>query len=1133
MLSARELLLSALDRDRPAVLLLGQDARNGSHGDDPILRASLDRLGRSDYINLGWSAVLEGPVPPGYYGWLAERFERRVHAPCMQDLSELPWSAVFTSSLDPTLQKLMSNGTREPHPILSVDGYAPAARSTNRPPLYYLFSRAGEPDPKVPPPTNQLELLQRRIQHAVPLLGRILETATSLGVIVVDGFGYGDDWLRLEDLFGTIFGAPVGQVLWFGGRPDLNTRDATTFEQLEKNGIIVVDAARLGTVIAELRAVGTIDDLSLLPSQDIGTVSFNPGLTLATTPGLRLRVEAAASIVDDSWSAFLSPQGPDAKYDSFRRFHGDLGGHRLLVEGVRRGFAIERGFEARLYDRVAEALSDHSRFDSPIIIEGQSGTGKSVALARLVAKVRERKIVPALYAVGRIPLPHEVSDFCQAAERVGAKSTLLVCDANKDVDSYDELLIGLRSRGRRVVVVGSQYRAVNRGTNPGYIRVEAPTVLTETESNDLAELIEEYLEKPDYTQLKDHHFLAVLYRFLPASRPRIGSGLGAEARTSELRLRERGDQYRPVIPISDIHRQLIQAGYLSEYEPTFNEKQIEALQHGSDSAGRIIDFVMVAGKLNCPVPVNLLLRAVNQNHDVIDADLVSSLFEDLDLFRWDSSHSEGNELIVRPRLTLEAELICRRRLGGSDLEARRLVELIGSVRQGIDNQQEIAFLLNLLQQIGRDSPPWNSGYEHSYADVAAKLTELRREFNVMDPSLMLQESVFRRNAVFAGVVPEEQQVTLLEEARDVVQTALDEIDNGMLRVPRRMRQRLLVERATIYGFLASDLVRRMQSADGIWSAYQAAREAIRQAVSGADTYHPHDVGLWTPADLLKSANLAESQRAELTADIYSMLDQVEPGNFSPTQQERFHRRRMLVGNPLADLALTEDAYQELQRIGSTAGYYIRAREYAPDLAAIDVEVTDEDDVAKAVKSADFLTDHIDDIIQDERCLSLLLECRWIAEMRRRPLRGQRQPLPVGGIRRDFLNIVQALNETAGESRQYLTRYLEAVLTWLAEDYRAALDMFRELGRETDNIYRGRTFKRHVVSDRDGNPQSFSGRIEEPRGEGRWLIRVRELNETVVLLESDFQNEEIMYERILPSFAVAFNFIGPIADQIRR
>lgn len=546
----------------------------------------------------------------------------------------------------------------------------------------------------------------------------------------------------------------------------------------------------------------------------------------------------------------------------------------------------------------------------------------------------------------------------------------------------------------------------------------------------------------------------------------------------------------------------------------------------------MIDIVMVAGRLNCPIPVNLLLRAVSGKQQLIDSTLVSGLFGDLDLFRWKSRDSKGTEWLVSPRVLLEAELICQRRLGNSQAEAKVIVDLIGSVRQGIDDTHEREFLLNLLRHIGRDGP-YGDRYKHSYVDFARKLTELRERFKVVDARLMLQESAFRRSAVREGEVDDDQRFALLEEARDTVQTALDGIDSGQIDAARRTRQNLLVERAAIYGFLAIDRANRMAASADIWSAYQAARVAVRKAVSAADNYYPHDVGLWTPADLFRLAELTDLQLAELAADIYSGLNQVEKDSLPPGQREKFESRRMRVGNTLGDHALTEEAYVTLEATGSTAGYFLRAREYAPELNKDDVEVTMPADLEKSKRAAKFLTKHLDKIQQDERCLWLLLENRWIAEMRRRPLRGERQPLPVGDVRRQFLDIVRSLNHAAGESSQYGTRYLEAVLTWLTEDYVSSREIFQQLHRETDNVYRGRIFLRHVVSDANGTPVGFTGRVEHQRSEGRWRIRVRELNQTIALLERDFPREDVSYGRELSGFAIAFNFIGPIADPIRR
>lgn len=1131
MSDVHEILLSSVEEKRPLVLLLGEDAWSDSPSGDVLLTASLQKLDSVSKQYDGWSGMLAEPLPAGHYGWLAERFERRVHPPFVEVLRELPWSAVFTSSIDPTLVRLLTYRGREPEPILTEGERPRAARSNVRPPLYYLFSRAGEQDARAQPPSSRIQLNTRRAQHAVPLLNRIRETATPLGTIVVEGFLRGNGWLRFQDLLGALGEASVDQILWFGGRPDLPDEDADYFEELMHDGQIVVTEKRLGTVTAELAASGWLADAVAFESEDAGRVSFASGGVYEVPPDIRLRVEAVASIVDDSWTTFLPPLGPDSMYDAFRRFHGALGGPRLLVEGARRDFAIERDFEQQLSRQVFAALADHSKLDLPIVVEGQSGVGKSVALARLVAKVRESKEAAVLYSIGRVPQSQEVAGFCQAVERSDAPVTLIVCDANRNIDDYDELLSGLRSLGRRVVVVGSQYRASNSDNSNQHPRIEAPPGLSDSEREKLVDLIGSF-DVTEQAPPGGVHFLAFLYRHLPASRPHIGSGLGAEARATVQMLDERGSYQQPSPIISQLHQQLIEKGYINEYHAHIDDEDSTELDANDRSAGKIVDMVMASGRLNCPVPVNVLLRAISDQFYVFDSALVSKLFRDLDLFRWDSGDTQGNELTVLPRLPLEAQLICERRLGSTQAEAKILVDLIGSVRLGLDGAHERAFLLDLLQRIGRDGPRGNA-YRHSYADFARKLTELRNQYNIVDASLMLQESAFRRSAVREEQVDDDLHFSLLEEARDAVQTALDGIDSGQLHAARRTRQNLLVERAALYGFLANDRTRRNETSADVWSAYQAARVAVRQAVSAADNYYPYDVGLWTPADLFESADLTESQRAELAADIYSTLDQVERGSLLPSQRQKFQRRRMNVGVVLGNHALTENAYAELERLGSTAGYFLRARGIAPDLRSQEVEVIASDDIERAKRAADFLTERFDKIRQDERCLWLLLENRWITQVERRPLRGQRQPLPDGDARHELLGIVRSLNFAAGDSARYGTRYLEAVLTWLTGDFIEAREGFRQLGRETDNVYRGRVIRRHVISDACGGPRAFDGRIESQIGEDRWRLRVNELGQTIDLLERDFPREDIRYGRSLSGFSVAFNFIGPIADPIRR
>ena len=1133
-LSTSDLLISAVEEQRPLVLVLGQDAWSESENENTVLAKALDRLGRHDGLQRGWSALLgTEPVPDEFYDWLAERLTRRVHSQAHEAVAGLPWSAVFTSSFDPTLRDLLQGPAREPVVILTEQETPPAARSRARPPLYFLFSRAGEHDSHARPPRSRSDFNARRLRHAVPLLNRVVDTATALGIIVVEGFSSGNDWFRLDDLLGIIGNAAPRQVLWFGGRPRFRDDVEAEFDDAVASQRILLEPRRLGTIVAELRALERLPASASPDSEDPGTVTLSNGGRMETTAELRLRVEAVASIIDDSWTAFLPPLGKDAEYARFRRFHGNLEGFRLMVEGVRRGYAIQRDFEVELRKQVSAAIADPSSNNLPIVVEGQSGSGKSVALARAAVQARDREKVPVLYSFGRIPTSQDVFEFCESAEKAGASATLIICDANRDIDQYYPLLMGLKSRGRRVVVLGSQYRSDLSPADPN-TGIEAPGRLSSAEASELEELISRHVDISDRSVADPDHILAFLYRCLPASRPRIGAGLSEEARAVERALRARGRQVRRVTPITLLHQRLIEAGFVSEESSFFDEQERNGEEDGGDAAALVIDFVMIAGSVNCLIPVNLLMRSVTAQSQEIDLTIITQLFHNIDLFRWKSTDSEGSDILVGPRLTIEAEVLCRHRFGGVASEAECLLEIMRAVRDGgLDNERtEVRFLLDLLQQVGPEGMR-GQRYKHAYVAVGRTLTELRERYGVIDARLILQESAFRRGAIRHQVADDVDRLPLLEEARDAIQYALEGIANGSLYVGRRTKDSLLVERAAIYGFLARNLADSKGDPEVIWKSYGAARDAIAMAVGASDNYYPYDVGLWTPSDLLECGNLKDGQRAELTADIYSTLDQVEVSNLSPAQQERYLTRRMKVGSVLQDQRLTDDAYDELEDSGSTAGYYLRAREHIVNIDRDRDIVDDQRLIDAAGRAADFLGDRFDRIATDQRCLLLLLECRWIVEMGTFPLKGERQPLPVDtGVSRRLLEIVRTLNQAAGGAARHVPRYLEAVLAWITDDEEYAIPIFRDLARDTDHEFPGRVVRRHVITDAVGNPSRFAGRVERDRGDGHWGIRVEGLDRRVDLLSRDFPREDIAYGRMVSGFGIAFNFIGPIADPIR-
>jgi len=1128
--TAGDALVRALSESDPLVLLLGQDALKDGASASAALHVVLNHLGVSATEAASWRDVQSAmPLPDSFFQWLADRYARAVPAKWASNVVDMPWSAVFTSSFDQTLSSLFRSASRQPQVVLTSDESPPAARSLSRTPIYYLFGKAGTADKHALAPLTQSQLRVRRTLHAVPMLNRIVDAATAVGLVVIDGYTPGADWLDIDSFLATIDRLPEQRVLWFGWDPNGRQLPAEILEVVA-SGKVLVEPQRLGAYLAQLQVSGRLGDLTPPRSGESGLISYQGDKKTVVPPELRIQVEAACFVVDDSWSGFLEPQGDDARYSSFVRFHGDVDGPRAMVEGVRRRFAIARDFETRLGALVREGIEGHSRLRDPIVVHGQSATGKSVSLARLVMDVRDNHRAAVLYATARLPQAFEISEFCELAERSGAVSTVLICDCNAPIGRYRELLQSLRSRGRRVVVVGSTYRSVDQDRPLPREFVEAPSVLSARERASLHELIREFSGHDDHRNVgEDRSVLATLYRTLPSSRYRLSSGLSSEARAAEQELRTRSRESGNVM-LTPIAEQLIALGLAAQDTSKLEESLLETVADADDSAGTLVDLVMAAGQLNCPIPINLLMRAASSDQATSNLTKIAKLFKGLDLFRWQESDTRGEDLLVSPRLTLEAELLCKRRLLGADAEARQLLALIRAARSTWDySGSERRFLIDLVQKLGPDGP-MNTRYRSAYVGVARALTQLRIEGGIEDPRLALQESVLRRSAIRESAVAGESIPVLLEEARDAVQSAIDSLFKRVGRGSPRAKANLIVERATIFGFLAVNESKSHSDPEKVWSAYRAARTAAQAAIGTTDAYNPLDVALWTPADLLREGRLDESKKLELHADLQSVLDRVDPEMLPIDQRERFYSRLHALGGLLELPQLTEQALQALDADGSAAGVFLRARRVGPSYSKAVGERPDRGraSAAAAVLEASWATTS-----RDERCLRYLLSCQWIAATGEWPLRGERRAIPASTeTRQAVLRTLQALRDLGVSERDHGLVYLEAVLSWLGADENLAIRMWRDLSRETEFSDSRRVVRRLILTDDSGRPRSFEGRVEAETEPGRFSLWVEPLGRRVQGLGRDFPGLELSYGRTVPRFGVAFNYIGPIADPLQ-
>lgn len=1121
----------AVIQGRPLVLLLGQDAWRSGNRPDPVLDAAFGRLQRSAGGTFPQLLQTE-PLPDDFFEWMAESYTRQPEPPWLESLARLPLNAVFTSSIDPALARAFRVNGREVEPVLGNQDTPSEPRNRRNLHLTYLFGRAGERDSSEAPPRSLQELRRRAALHATPLLSRIVETTTSLGILLVDGLSLDRDWLSADALSGILSAFLPGQVYWFGA-PQEDTGAAALRDLAFPHGPVVFVAERLSAAIGALELANKIDVSTPRPFAAEGTITIG-GNVLEIEAATRFKISTAASIIEDSWMGPLSPLGPDAEYEEFRRFHGHVEDARRLVEGLRRGFAIERTFEKELRERVRQTLLDAGKKRDPILVHGQSGSGKSLALARLAFTVREEGKCAVLLSsrTVRIPAIEELDEFCQRAEDAGATATLIVCDGNAQASRYLDLLHGFASRGRRVVVVGSIYRVIDEGTGEGrrasgYL-LEVPAELDDEECRALAELVRARTGAV-LNVAGSVYLLPAIYRLLPDVRPRLAAGLAHEARVVEDDLRTRGTSASKGAPnsVGVLGQALVSAG-LVDAKTLLDQRIEDFLGSMSDAASKAIDLVMVPGKLDCPVPVTLLMRAIGGSASLVD---VSTLFSGIDLFRW-SSNDEG-DVFIHPRLRVEAELITARRLGTSQAEAAVALRLLAHANPNTHGSSERRFVLDLVHKLGPDGP-LGKRYAGSYLDIARALTDMRNRRGVTDPGLMLQEATLRRR-VFrdATPIPGLDPAAVLEEARQVVDLALDEFGAQQGQGLRRACANLKVERAAIYGFRAVQRLKTGAALDEVWQFYQAARTSFRAAVFAADSYHAVDVSIWVPRDLLRDGAWSTERRAELVADIWDGLERVDPSQLDPEQQEKFEERRVGVARVLDNNQLEQAALKALDDMGSSAGLFLRARAMGGPMSG--PGEASAEDIAKARDVVAFLESHQAQIRDDARCLRYLLRAMWVPATTRYLFGSERAPLPEKDTDlRNILAVLELLGGLEGALGDPRMQYLRAVILWRLQRENAARESWKSLSQETAFSDPRRVVRHHVWTEAGGVPRLFHGRVvSDDGGSGRVRVQVDEIRQEVDLLRRDFLGLNLRRgSGVASGFNIAFNFIGPVADPPR-
>ncbi len=1141
----REKLFRALC-EGPAILFLGQRVLSVGGQTDHFLRALSERMHRTEAEN--YSELLQGveePFRAALPAAMREVSRLTVPPPWLVEIAKVPWNAVFTSAFHEVIERAMQGELRRVLPLLSDAYWSDDPLNRHELHVFKLFGCVTGGSHSELPPLDETERL-RREGTAARMLERLPSLVTPRGVLVIEAYG-ADDWLEFSALASHIALLAPGQAHWFGINE--HPKDRRVRLLIQQGRLVLheepfVEWARVGL------------EQGIFSALEVGE-RWADGVWLTTRSGKRRsyslqdwrRRTQGLPVLHDGATASQPPfDSDDDRYLAFRQFLYDSGIHPPRWEDHDRGFPFVRKEVLELQSRVFGALEDPGLKPDPLLLCGQSGSGKTVALAHLAFQVSKRHwpVIHLHPQYTRINFDM-LSDVCEDLEKLESQNVLVVWDVLNDPGEYAALAQFLAGRGRKALVVGSAYKGDDR-----FESVVLPNALDEQEARAFAEHLRNIDERlaPPPEQKIDRNFFALLYRRLPPTRATLEQGLRREW---DVVLR-----YLQEPPASAQPEARDRKGWLWEAIDRTNPgwEPLRSAAHkpsggpppaGADARAQMARLLLVPGRFGVDLPIDLALRvARNAGVDGFEV-LRSESFESLGVFSWEKD-AQGNP-ILQTRSALEAGIICDADFVVGDQETDILRQLVTAVRLGNWERPnaEIDFLTRLFDRI---EPDGEFGYRflNRLPALIGMLADLRANYgNRVPPSLALREAHLRRKWLFRLTdalemdqpLPEgPDPLELFRTGRELLIQAEATAQQSPFRNRLfRVRSQLLNELGSLYGgaqqFYGQLLRHEERSADrGRWEAalansYAEAIEACRQA-SAIDprNAHPADVRYWVARNRLRiqEEGLIPTRKGELLAEMCDALEE-ETWEFSPT---KLRERQYELGKLLGDPALSRSAIEALHAEGSLAGPYLIACD----------KVYDSNHQFRDLSSLKEALDNLEGVpgaLNDLRILRLYLRVWWWVHGEPRLFDRDRERSRVALTVQQWRHLARHLERRlsfAEEEGNVRARFLLAWALFQSGEYQKSEDQFIELERMPRSGIDW-AVRRAVWCDDHGKPVSCRGTIRQLlHGAERGRVYCPEVGLRIPFDVHGFKSQDLRFNAPLKDFYIAFNFRGPIADPAR-
>lgn len=1048
------------------------------------------------------------------YDQLTRAFERPL---AFERVASVPWNTVLTTRIDAAISQWLEADWRRVVPSASND--TRSSRSTTELQVRHLFGGLSLPDDEQPP-SDDIGWIDSQRGASDALASLASNLITPKGVVLVEDWTP-RDWLSAKDLYNFASRLGTGQVHLFSVDTDIEADPLVAVAI--KRGVLATHGETLSEFLEEATQSGLLRDSTTAAASGSRFIPAGTGFVPVDVATWN-RIVGTARPVD---LELLEPFGHASDALTYQRFRTFLGAPEGAPpwRAVATGMKLPRTYEDQLH-RVVEAALDEPDEMTPVILKGQTATGKSLALVWLAQVLAKSGRAAVLHQSRRRdrPIASEVEAYSVWAEGVAGLKTILIWDGMLDADEYFALHRQLRARGQRVLIVGSTYL----GTPPGADRVvTAPIRLDKKEAEAYGPWLRSFgIDLPSPGAEADTSILAMLYRAIPETESGLRRGLALEMRAAESGIeslsRERKQQ-EPEARMTAVAAALLAAGlHIETLAPSeHREEDLAGLAFAERSTTEQFSAILLAaGRRGLTVPLELALRAVGRQGSAAIVDFIRHF----DIFRW-TEDANGNQFLgVRTRL--EAELLARESL--ADLaEIDVVTSFIQHVRpqfNGRTGGDEVQFIVDLMDQIGPQSTE-QGRYGRWYGDLADAFAAQREQSGTSHPRLVLLEVNLTREFVKRSQrnneLTRDERLARLRDSEDLLQRTLEEGDTSP-----RARLNLYVELAASLGSQAYELVAEegSSSAEAIAPILDRLVSAVMRArAADPENIYPVDVLAWAAKDAVSSGGMTPQARVSLLADAKASLDSIDPEDLAPGQLAKYNQRQADVAALLGDKDLETSYLQELMAMEDPAAYYIlavRALENSHDPEKVKIALR-------------VLLGAPTSIRDDWKCARLLLELYWQDRTGERLLRGERNT--VAFTEADWWGCLELLDTLHGaaEFDQYRIAFLRGLAQFHIGSIAASQSEFRELGSLGLDVSR-RVHLAYLASDDNGRARKFTGRVARASADGRkGRVWVDQLKSEVDFVPLRFSPDSYRSKGDpVPTFHIGFNYLGPIADPIR-